>query len=391
MTGCNDINNNNSDPENTSSETDSQIEKNIDLALGAPYFYGYGISVENDKTFTSLTDGEQTNTYAVLKTNLATDDSNTFEMTFNDWYNKTHTVDVKNNYAVITVDLGFICDVKSFELIMDYEGDFKHIDIFTSTDGYNFTNYAGRADMEVYLGTIHDSNFTDPNQYFNTYSSIVNDGKLLIQDINDLYGDHPAFTGYYLSDETCDAWLNISRGVEAARYVYKGQSDLIREIAPDKKIMIAPAIWRSGSPVKGGELLYELIKPEDNNGKPIVDIVAAQDCLGREPNGYVTDDAYKAYIKYAQEWAIGIRKAGAEFWHDAEVFEILYTSKRYDDLIDSLYIEAPLSGSIIVFDIPHYFSIYSLYSYNDKYGYYKNQIMRDYIKYYCEHKQFFEK
>lgn len=247
-------------------------------------------------------------------------------------------------------------------------------------------NAAEKLGMKVYLGTMHDSDFTNPIANMESYAPLVDAAFAIIKDISEMYGDHPAFEGYYLSDETCDAWLNLKGGVDAARYVYKNQSDLIRELEPDAKIMIAPAIWRSGKPEVGADNLYRMLAPEKEGDRPIVDIVAAQDCLGRESTLYVTDEAYIAYESYVEEWAKAIRRAGAEFWHDAEVFEIISSSKRYEDLVKSLSIEMKTSGSVIVFDIPHYFSTYSMSAFDDAKNHYKTRIMRDYIRYYSDWK-----
>lgn len=241
---------------------------------------------------------------------------------------------------------------------------------------------AEKLGMQVYLGTVHDSDFNKPLEYMPTYGPIVEAGKAMITDIEALYGDHPAFAGYYLSDETCDHWLNLEGGVEAARFVYKGQSDYIRQIDPDAKIMIAPAIWRSGEPAVGAEHLYEMIKPENEGDKPIVDILAAQDCLGREQTLTVTDQAYASFERYVELWAKATRKAGVEFWHDAEVFEVTYSAKRCSEVINSFHIEAKTSGTIIVFDIPHYFSTYSMGSSQDARNCIKTRIMRDYVRFY---------
>ena len=241
---------------------------------------------------------------------------------------------------------------------------------------------AEKLGMKVWLGTIHDSDFTNPTANTAQYEAIVADSYKIIDDISELYGSHPAFGGYYLSDEICDAWLNLTGGVEAARYVYKNQSDHIRKIAPDAKIMIAPAIWRSGSPETGADNLYRMIMPEAEGGRPVVDILAAQDCLGREQTLAVSDEAYKSYLTYAEQWAKATRRAGAEFWHDAEVFEITGTQKRHDDLMKTLTLEAPLSGSIIVFDIPHYFSTFPMGSYDNEYDCFKRLKMREYAEYY---------
>ncbi len=247
-------------------------------------------------------------------------------------------------------------------------------------------NAAEKLGMKVYLGTMHDSDFTEPIANMESYAPLVDAAFAIIKDIDEMYGDHPAFEGYYLSDETCDAWLNLKGGVDAARYVYKNQSDLIRELDPEAKIMIAPAIWRSGKPEAGADNLYRMLAPEKEGDKPIVDIVAAQDCLGRESTLYVTDEAYAAYESYVEEWAKAVRRAGAEFWHDAEVFEIIGTSKRCEEIIKSLLIEMKTSGSVIVFDIPHYFSTYSMAGYNDAKNHYKTRIMRDYVRYYSSWK-----
>lgn len=247
---------------------------------------------------------------------------------------------------------------------------------------------AEKLGMQVYLGTVHDSDFNKPIEYMPTYGPIVEAGKAMITDIEALYGDHPAFAGYYLSDETCDHWLNLEGGVEAARFVYKSQSDYIRQIDPDAKIMIAPAIWRSGDPAVGAEHLYEMIKPENEGDKPIVDILAAQDCLGREQTLAVTDQAYASFERYVELWAQATRKAGVEFWHDAEVFEVTYSAKRCSEVINSFHIEAKTSGTIIVFDIPHYFSTYSMGSSQDPKNCIKTRIMRDYVRFYHGVKEF---
>ncbi len=242
---------------------------------------------------------------------------------------------------------------------------------------------ADKLGMKVYLGTIHDSDFSSPIANMESYKDIVADSFLLIRDIYDMYHTHESFEGYYLSDEECDYWLNLTGGVDAGRYVYKNQSDLIREISPEAKVMIAPAIWQSGRPDVGADNLYRLIAPDKEGGRPVADIVAAQDCLGRLGTLYVEDGVFDSYESFVSEWAKAVRRAGAEFWHDMEIFEQIYTTKRYDEIVKSLGIEAYLSGSIIVFDIPHYFTTFPYAAFNNVQNYYKRLIMRDYVKYYA--------
>ena len=261
--------------------------------------------------------------------------------------------------------------------------------------GYKYTNNYGVEDvcgavldaadklgMKVWLGTIHDSDFNSPVANIETYRKIVADGKLVIKDIYDMYSGHSSFAGYYLSDEECDQWLNMNGGVAAARLVYGGQSEYIRSLDPELKIMIAPAIWRSGKAETGADNLYKAIRAENEGEKPIVDIVAAQDCLGRLSSLTVDNGTYDAYDSYCAEWAKSVRRAGAEFWHDAEVFEVTGTTKRYGEVVKSLGIEAKHSGSVIVFDIPHYFTLFPTSSFDNVKQYYLRRNMLEYAKYY---------
>lgn len=243
---------------------------------------------------------------------------------------------------------------------------------------------AEKLGMKVFIGTIHDADFTNPKNNQAQYDAIVADGEKVIKDIHEMYGTHPAFGGYYLSDETCDYWLNFSGGVEAARKVYEGQSKVIRSLDKDALIMIAPAIWRSGNAAKIEEKLYELLKPAAEGEKPVVDIVAVQDCLGREQTLTVTDKVYKDWLMFCQSWKKGIEKAGADFWHDAEVFEINYSSKRFEETEKSLTLQYTLSDGIIVFDIPHYMTPMALWGKDDWKGVYKMHQMKQYIEYYSK-------
>ncbi|MBO4277562.1 MAG: DUF4434 domain-containing protein [Clostridia bacterium] len=266
--------------------------------------------------------------------------------------------------------------------------------------GYTYTPGRGTADMpmailnaaeklgmKVWLGTIHDSDFTAPLANKKQYEAIAADAKIVIKDIHEKYGSHPAFAGYYLSDETCDAWLAIPGGVEACRYIYESQSDYIRALDYGAKIMIAPAIWRSGSPQQSADNLYAMLAPREQGGRPVVDIVAAQDCLGRLNSLTVDTATFNDYMRHAACWAEAVRAAGCEFWHDAEVFETTGLAKRAEEVRNSVQLEALVSGATIVFDIPHYFTMFQLFPYNNAKQYYETRHYLEYAKYYAEVKE----
>ena len=243
---------------------------------------------------------------------------------------------------------------------------------------------ADKLGMKVWLGTIDGADFTSPSSADNKrkYEAVAADGVLAVEDIQERYGSHKSFAGFYLADEQCDYWLNLTGGPEAARMVYKPQSDRIRELNPKATIMISPAIWRSGNAQTGADNLYRAIRGEDG-GRPLVDIVSAQDCLGRTDTLTVSASVYDEYERYCAEWAKAVRRAGAEFWHDAEVFEQVYTAKRAEETVHSLGIQSKLSGSVIVFDIPHYMTLFPSASYGNLRSLYLMRQTREYAKYYA--------
>ena len=223
---------------------------------------------------------------------------------------------------------------------------------------------AEKLGMKVFLGSISTVGSYDSIMEaggFKHTAQVAADGVLLAQDIYDNYSHFKSFAGYYYTDETCDSWMRLDSGIELYRSIYIPITRQIRKQDPDRKIMISPAIWRSINDVGAENLLYNLVKPEAT-GERHVDIVAAQDCLGREEassgneNFAVTEAVYKSYESCVQGWKRGVEKAGVEFWIDAEVFEPGGWPKRYPDTVDSMEIGAKFTNNIIVFDIAHYFT-----------------------------------
>ncbi len=215
---------------------------------------------------------------------------------------------------------------------------------------------ADKLGMKVYLGTIATYSYPDVHQGITGqtpvehYTDVAQDGCHVIRRMEYAYGHHSSFEGYYFTDETCDYYLaNYNGALAAFRTLYLTQSKEIRLVSPDKKIMIAPAIWRTSNLTASAENIYNLIKPEPGSTKPMVDVVAAQDCLGRLRSLVVPDNIYNEFEKNAQVWANAVRSAGAEFWYDAEIFEPTYKLKRYSELVKSFETEAKTSNKIINF------------------------------------------
>ena len=210
--------------------------------------------------------------------------------------------------------------------------------------------------MKVYLGTIGTYSYQNIQSNTGTspavhFQNVGQDGRAVITQMEASYGNHNSFAGYYFTDEACDEWIATSSGLSAFRTLYTIQSNEVRSVAPDKKIVISPAIWRTGKADTNAVNLYNLIKADSTMTKPVVDIVAAQDCLGRENSLVVTDSVYNSYENHVQWWAAKTRQAGAEFWHDAEMFETTYKPKRYSEIVNSLEMQAKTSNKITVYNL----------------------------------------
>ena len=209
------------------------------------------------------------------------------------------------------------------------------------------------------------------------------DKEYTLDDIYNLYKDHPSFYGFYLTDETCDYWLQLERNskTEFTRMLYKGQSEIIRSLDDSLYIAIAPAAWRADLPKNFGEALYNLIKNDVEGERPIIDHVMMQDCLGRENSIAVSNSVYDSFRSYLIECKKGVEKAGGVFMNDAETFDVGYRIKRYDELIRSLSLESSYTNSTLIFDLAHYFSSTGKGSF-DNYNYFDNDYVNSrYAKY----------
>lgn len=221
---------------------------------------------------------------------------------------------------------------------------------------------ADKLNIKVFMGTVLGTAYEDiPAAEVTAYhNEIIAEAKITMDALQSQYGHHESFYGFYFSDETSDEWLK-NGAVSDFRRLYKAQSDYARSIAPEKKTMICPAMWGAIWPgacsaANGASCVYELVRPEQAGGRPIVDIVAPQDCLGREKLLKLADTAFTKHEPYVEAWANSVRSAGAEFWNDLEAFNGYYMSKNNNDLISALEIQSKYTGTNIIFDIVNYFS-----------------------------------
>ncbi|MBR4949261.1 MAG: DUF4434 domain-containing protein [Clostridia bacterium] len=301
--------------------------------------------------YASETEGYNIN---LLGPNIEKNTDYDWEMQLKGYYNQgLRTIVLQHNVDYITKKSVMPIPVNSTL----YNKGYRQRERLVSDDPFEtILSIADKLSMKVYIGTIGTHSYNQiqsatgqtPLAHF---QQVAEDGRAVIDQIEGSYGHHPSFVGYYFTDETCDSWLSSADGVAAFRTLYLTQSNEVRKIAPEKKTMISPAIWRTGNAATNATNLYNLIKADGTTAKPVVDVVSAQDCLGRLPSLIVSDNVYNTFENHVQWWAAKTRQAGVEFWHDAEIFEATYTAKRYSELVKSLEIEAKTSNKIIGYNL----------------------------------------
>lgn len=236
------------------------------------------------------------------------------------------------------------------------ERGYKELHIYNTEDPLEaIMQAADKLNMKLFLGTCLGLGFNRvPEDSY--HDEVIEEAKITIDYLMEQYGHHPSFYGYYFSDEASDEWLMMDGAIGKFRHIYGSQSAYIRERDPGKPCLICPAIWRNTTPEESHYCLYELLRSETDGGRPIVDIVAQQDCLGRPTDLILPKAIYGEFERHVQEWATAIRAAGAEFWNDLEAFNFNIISKHIEDTINALEIESRYTGCNIVFDIVNYFS-----------------------------------
>lgn len=243
---------------------------------------------------------------------------------------------------------------------------------------------ADKAGLKVYLGGVADLTFQGAMLKMSKQDSKkwtdeqIEYSRIVFNDLYKRYGSFKSFGGFYLADETCDNWMadQKGRGFKEARDLYYGQAEIIRGISPDIKIMISPAIWRGTKPAKFAEDIVNMLK-DGPMGKPVVDIVAAQDCLGRAK---MNNNIYSDYEERTDAISQALRGIGIEFWNDTEIFRPSGKTKHINEIKESLIIENKNTANSIVFDLLHYFD-HQKGNFNNIRDFENDYVAREYIRY----------
>lgn len=214
-----------------------------------------------------------------------------------------------------------------------------------------FLDLAHAHGMDLFLPS-HDSGNLDT-----TWSNWRDDWEVcrrFLPELHARHGDHPAFKGWYIAPENCHHTPGIQE-------IYTRYSSLMKELAPDKPVLISP--WYPSD-------IHETLSAEDRMGRfaddwsrllaaaPAIDICAFQDgsCTCRPERQSATRELAD-YIRTAHGFC---REAGVTLWNNAETFErrhpIKFPPIDWRWLRRKMEITDPFVEKHITFEFSHFMS-----------------------------------
>ena len=205
---------------------------------------------------------------------------------------------------------------------------------------------AQKRDMQVYIG-LYISNLTWNS---GDYWGELEQNKILVDEMLSLYGDNPAFKGWYIPHETGSNIYNIKETMECL-------TALCKEKSPDKLVLISPFF-------RGINLYPEPLDPQrtarewdnilEKCGKN-VDICAFQD-------GTTHLEDYPTYLAEVKKV---MDKHGVALWANVETFErdvrSMFFPIPFDVLRRKIKIASEYVEKCITFEFSHFLSPQSIY------------------------------
>ncbi len=183
----------------------------------------------------------------------------------------------------------------------------------------------------------------------------------MIQEMHSLYGDHPAFGGWYIPYELCDAFLGDASHRSHVAGAFKHMADLCHQLTPGKPVMISPYFTTNLPDDRFAEIWGETIAQSG------VDVVAMQDSVGAL-NVSGTETLRMQYLPHYIDLIADLcEQKGVTFWWNVETFAQTHgtpidsqgwsaTTADFERVQRQVAYAAERAVKIINFDFPHYFS-----------------------------------
>lgn len=179
-----------------------------------------------------------------------------------------------------------------------------------------------------------------------------------IPEIYRRYGSHPAFHGWYIAPETCVA-------SEGAFQVYQRHSNLMKELAPDKPVLISPYypsyVFKDDTTVVRQKKFYENWA-EIFSRAPHIDICAFQD---GSCNFHTTESETAELAEFTKTAQKVCREFNVILWSNIETFGRQYGWNfppiDWRLLERKMAIADPYVEKQITFEFSHFMSPHSMF------------------------------
>ena len=220
-----------------------------------------------------------------------------------------------------------------------------------------FLDESERCGMRLFFGSYDTGNL---EYRFERWQDCWQINKKLIPEIHKRYGEHPAFSGWYISPETCVA-------TEGSLELYRRHSELMKELTPDKPVLISPYypawVYRNDTKEERHKKFVEDWHKIFTN-VPSIDICAFQDgsCAFLTKGCTEPTIELEDYIKELHQLCAEVK---VTLWNNVETFGRTYPIKfppiDWRLLKRKMEITDPYVEKQITFEFSHFLSPNSTY------------------------------
>ncbi len=215
-----------------------------------------------------------------------------------------------------------------------------------------FLDEAHRCGMQFFMGSYESGEFRKSVDEY--WASLLALGPAVIRELNERYGDHPAFAGWYISPEPFGYHSGVSD-------VFRAYAGLMKELHPDKPTLISPgypSLTFAGEPpadrhskfVEGWDRLF-------TEAGDLIDICAMQDgSCSHQPD---LDPLFELEL-FAREISEVCGRHNIRCWNNCETFSrgfpYKFPSIDWPLLKEKLEMVDPYVEKHITFEFSHFLS-----------------------------------
>ncbi len=219
-----------------------------------------------------------------------------------------------------------------------------------------FLDEADRCGIHLYFGTYDPGTL---GHTFENWKPVWDINERVIREIHHRYGDHPAFYGWYVAPETCIA-------TEGSIEIYRRHSDMMKELAPQKPVLISPYYPSYAYRHDSREERHRKFRDdwiEIFTQAPAIDICAFQD--GSCAFGVEEQYPVKGLEDYVKDVYEVCKEKEVTMWNNVETFArnmpIKFPPIDWRILQRKMAIADPYAEKHITFEFSHFLSPNSLY------------------------------